>query len=55
MEEGIKALPGVNNAVVSFLSQKVTIDAEDSAFESIVAEAVKICKKIEPDCEILLK
>ena len=29
MEEAIKKIPGVNDANVSFMAQKMTIDAED--------------------------
>ena len=54
MEEGIKKLPGVTNAQVSFLSQKMTIEAEDDQFDQVVKEAVAACKKVEPDCEIFL-
>ena len=52
METAIKKLDGVNDASVSFLSQKMTIDAEDDKFDEIVKQAVKVCKKVEPDCEI---
>ena len=55
MEAAIKKLDGVNDASVSFLSQKMTIDAEDDKFDEIVKQAVKVCKKVEPDCEIVLK
>ncbi len=55
MEEGIKALPGVINATVSFMTQKLTLEADDDKFDEILAEAVKICKKIEPDCVIVIK
>lgn len=55
MEAAIKKLPGVNDASVSFLSQKMTIDAEDAKFDEIVKQAVKVCKKVEPDCEIVVK
>ena len=37
------------------LTQKLTLVADDEKFESIVDEAVKICKKIEPDCRIIRK
>lgn len=53
MESGIKKLDGVNDATISFMTQKLTIDADDARFEEIMAQAVKICKKIEPDCVIL--
>lgn len=54
MEGGIKKLPGVNSVTISFLTQKLTIDADDEQFDAIMQQAVKICKKIEPDCVINL-
>lgn len=54
MEDGIKKLPGVNSASVNFLTQKLTIDADEERFDEIMEQAVKICKKIEPDCVINL-
>ena len=53
MEAAIKKINGVNDAKVSFMTQRLTIDADDEKFESIVDEAAKICKKIEPDCVIV--
>jgi len=53
MEEAIKKIPGVNDAVVSFMAQKMTIDAEDGKFDAIMDEVVKVCAKVEPDCRIL--
>ena len=55
MEAAVKKLDGVNDASVSFLSQKMTIDAEDDKFDEIVKQAVKVCKKVEPDCEVVVK
>ena len=54
MEEAIKKIDGVNDASVSFMMQKMTIDADDARFDEIVKEAVAICAKVEPDCQILL-
>ena len=42
----------VNNATVSFMAQKLTIDADDSRFDSIMKEVVNVCRKVEPDCVI---
>ena len=56
MEEAINKLPGVTAATVSFLQQKLTVEVADGVdFDALMKEAVKICKKIEPDCEIVLK
>lgn len=54
MEDAINKLEGVNKASISFMTQKLTLDADETRFNDIVKEAAKICKSIEPDCEILL-
>ena len=54
MEDAIKKIDGVNDATVSFMMQKLTIDADDARFDEIVKEAVAICAKVEPDCKVLL-
>ena len=54
MEDAIKKIDGVNDANVSFMTQKMTIDAEDDKFDDIMKEVVEICKKVEPDCVILM-
>jgi copper chaperone CopZ len=54
METGINKLEGVHSATVSFLSQKLTIDADDARFDEIMQQVVKIVKKIEPDCAVNL-
>ena len=55
MEDAIKKIPGVNDANVSFMMQKMTVDAEDDKFEAIMEEVVRVCAKVEPDCKILMK
>ena len=53
MEDAIKKIDGVNDASVSFMTQKMSIDADDERFDAIMDEVVKVCKKVEPDCVIL--
>lgn len=55
METAIKKLSGVNDANVSFMTQKLTIDADDERFDDIMQEVIKVCKKVEPDCQIIIK
>ncbi len=54
MEEAVKKVPGVTDASVSFMTQKMAIEADDARFDQIMQEVVKACKKVEPDCEIYL-
>ena len=55
LEDAIKKIPGVNDANVSFMMQKMTVDAEDDKFDAIMEEVVRVCAKVEPDCKILMK
>ena len=52
MEEAIKKIEGVADANVSFMTQKMTIDADENRFDEIMKEVVAVCRKVEPDCVI---
>ncbi len=52
MEDAIRKLPGVTSATVSFMTQKLTIEAED--IDGIMKAVVKCIKRVEPDCEVVL-
>ena len=52
MEAAIKKLPGVHDAAVSFMTQKLTIDADDARFEEIMDEVAAACRKVDPDCVV---
>ena len=54
MEEAIKKIDGVNSASVNFMSQKLTLDADDARFDEILQEVIATAKKIEPDSELHL-
>lgn len=54
MENAIKKIEGVHDASVSFMTQKMMIDAEDEKFDDIMKEVVAVCAKVEPDCQILM-
>jgi len=53
MEDGIRNLDGVTSANINFLTQKLTLEADDDRFESILDQAEIIIRKIEPDCVLV--
>ena len=53
MEEAIKKIEGVEDAAVSFMTQKLTIEADEQRLEAIMDQVVAVCRKVEPDCKIL--
>lgn len=53
MENGINKLQGVKKATVSFMTQKLTIEAEDHLFDEVMEKIPALIKKIEPDCQLV--
>jgi len=54
MEAAIRKIDGVKDASISFMTQRLTIEAEDGRLEDIIKKAAKICARIEPDCRIIV-
>ena len=54
IEAAVKKIDGVNDASVSFMTQKMVMDADDAEFDKIMKKVVKTSKKIEPDFDIQL-
>lgn len=52
IEDAVKKLDMVDDAQVSFLTQKMILEADETKMEEAVAQAVKIVKKIEPDVTV---
>lgn len=53
MEDAINRIDGVEKATISFMTQKLTLVADDARFNAIVDEAQRACAKVEPDCTIV--
>ncbi len=53
MENGIRKIDGVHEVSISFMTRRLSIDADDERFPDILKEAKVVCKRIEPDCVIM--
>lgn len=54
IETAAKKIDGVNNVNISFMAQKMLVDAADDRFDAIVKEIAKVGKKVEPDFVVYL-
>ncbi len=54
METAISKIDGVVEAKISFMTQKLTIEADEKDFDAIIKAAQKAIKKIEPDCRMII-
>lgn len=53
MEQAAKETAGVKDAVVNFMSLKMTVEFEDGAdVKAVMKDVLKNCKRVEDDCEI---
>ena len=53
MERAIGQIDGVQKVTISFLAQKMTLEADDARFDEIVKQAVACVKKVDVECEVL--
>lgn len=53
IENEVKKIPGVEEASVAFMTQKMTIVADDERMEEIATEAARIAKKVEGDVQVI--
>ncbi len=49
VEEAIRKIDGVQEANINFITQKLSIDANEAEFPRIIKEAKVVGRKIEPD------
>lgn len=53
LEEAVNKISGVREAAVSFMSQKLTIEAEENDMERILSEAEKIIEQMGEEIKIV--
>ena len=53
MERAIQKIEGVSSATVSFMTQKLTVEADDELFDLRIDKAQAAIKKIDPECRIV--
>ncbi len=55
MEEAAKNTAGVKNAVVNFMTLKMSVEFEEGQnVKAVMEEVRRNCKKVEDDCEVFL-
>lgn len=55
MEQAAKETAGVKDAVVNFMTLKMSVEFEEGAEpKAVMQQVLKNCKKVEDDCEIFL-
>ncbi len=53
MEDAINKIDGVEKATISFMTQRLTMEFDETRLEEILEKAQKACQKVDGDCCIL--
>ncbi len=53
MEDVVRRIDGVEAVTISYIGQRLTLEAADDRFDSVLDEAVRLMHKIEPDCRVV--
>lgn len=53
MEEAIARIDGVESVTISFMTQKMTLVADDARFAEIVDLAARAIRRVEPDTTLV--
>lgn len=54
IEKKVKALEGVQDATVSFLAQKLVLEAADDRFDEIAHAVAELVHRVDADCTVIL-
>ena len=54
LQDGLAKLDGVTSVSVNFMTQKLTLEADDAEFDEVLQRVVDYTADAEPDCEIIL-
>ena len=53
LQDELAELDGVKSVSVNFMTQKLTLEADDADFDDVLERVVDFTADVEPDCEIL--
>lgn len=51
IEDGVRKLPGVKEATLSFMPQRLVMEVEDGREDEVIEAARKVKDKIEPEAD----
>ena len=54
IQTAAEKLSGVNKVSVNAMTYKLTLDADDDAFDNVLQQIITLFADIEPDCEVLV-
>ena len=54
LEKAISEIDGVTKASVSFIAQKMIVEADEKDMEGVISKIPSVAKKSVPDCTVII-
>ena len=54
LENAVAAIDGVQRGTVSFMAQKMILEAPDDRFDDVLKQVVKTAKKVVPEATVVI-
>ena len=54
VEKHLNKIDGIEQAIVNFTTERMSIIAPEDKIDSIIQESIKIVKELEPEWEVLI-
>ena len=54
LENAVAAIDGVQRVTVSFMAQKMILEAPDDKFDDVLKQVVKTAKKVVPEATVVV-
>mgnify|MGYP003623590430 CR=1 FL=1 len=53
IENAVRKVDGITSASISFMTQKMVLEAPDNTFDAVLAEVKKVIARVEPDVGVV--
>lgn len=53
LEKAIEGIDGVQKVAVSFMAQKILLEADENKMDAVLKEIKRTAKRVVPDCTVL--
>ena len=54
MENAIRKIRGVTFVSISYMAQKMTLEADEGVYDEVLTQAIKAIRRVDPDCDVAL-
>ena len=55
IERELNRIPGITSASVNFMTLRLSVQSETEDWDGLMRDVLRVFRKIEPDCSVIVK